>query len=108
MGDFYSKGPPPKESAIDDLANFGAPPELISELDTGPEALEVFEENWEAVILFLKLSTQWRTSFSGVSGLEYKSVMILFDLYDVKNRREVFEDIQVIEMAALKNFNAKE
>ena len=69
------------------------------------EDFEVWEEHWESVMFFLKMMTQWRTTMGGVVGLDYSVLQMLFDLYDVSNRQEVFEDIQVMEKEAIKFLN---
>lgn len=49
--------------------------------------------------------TQWRTSMGGVIGLDYSVLQMLFELYDVNNRQEIFEDIQVMEREAMIHMN---
>lgn len=65
----------------------------------------VFEENWPAAEMFLRLSTQW--VFAGMGdriGLNYQSVDFLLRLYPTKKQRRVFEDLQIMEMGALQAF----
>ena len=60
--------------------------------------------------MFLRMQTQWTVSFSGFVGLRYDVLLVsggLFDLYDVENRREVLEGLQVMESAALREFSKK-
>ena len=66
---------------------------------------EVWEEHWESVMLFIKLLTQWRTSMGGVIGFDYNVLQMLFELYDIDNRKEIFEDIQVMEREAIIHMN---
>ena len=66
---------------------------------------EVWEENWESVMFFIKMMTQWRTTMGGVIGLDYSVLQMLFDLYDVDNRKEIFENIQVMEQEAMLHMN---
>ena len=71
----------------------------------------VWEQNWETVVLFLKMQTQWTVSMSGYVGLKYEVLLVaggLFDLYNIKDRTEVLEGLQLMEAAALKEFNKKE
>ena len=74
-----------------------------------PEAkeqhFEVWEENWPAVEMFLRCQTQWRTTMSGVCGLDYTAVQWLFRLYEVKDPPAVLEDLQIMEAAAMKILN---
>ena len=66
---------------------------------------EVWEENWESVMIFIKLMTQWRTTMGGVIGLDYSVLQMLFELYDIDNRQEIFENIQIMEQEALIHMN---
>jgi len=56
-------------------------------------------------MLFIKMMTQWRTTMGGVIGLDYSVLQMLFDLYDVNNRTDIFEDIQVMERKAITLLN---
>tara|TARA_R100001509_G_scaffold7552_1_gene4360 strand:+ start:194 stop:472 length:279 start_codon:yes stop_codon:yes gene_type:complete len=65
---------------------------------------EVWEENWEAVMMFLRMQTQWTTSMAGYVGLKYEVLLGsggLFDLYNVEDRRDVLERLQILEATAL-------
>lgn len=69
----------------------------------------MWEENWPAVELFLRCSTQWRTGEPsalgpcGVYGLDYAAVLSLGSLYlsPEAKMRDVLEDLQVMERRAL-------
>jgi hypothetical protein len=68
----------------------------------------VWEQNWETVLMFLRMQTQWAVSMSGFVGLKYEVLLCaggLFDLYNVSNRVAMLEDLKVMEAAALKEFN---
>ncbi len=69
---------------------------------------EVWEEHWESVMLFLKMMTQWRTTMSGVIGLDYSVLQMLFQMYDVRNKKQIFEDIQIMERAAMNILNKEQ
>ncbi len=69
---------------------------------------EVWQENWEAVEMFLRLQTQWRTSMSGVIGLDYGAAEWLFRLYEVKDPRSLLEDLQVMEGAVMQILNKEQ
>ena len=65
---------------------------------------EVWEENWDAVMMFLRMQTQWTVSMAGYVGLKYEVLLGsggLFDLYNVKDRRDVLERLQILEATAL-------
>jgi len=69
-----------------------------------PEDFEVWEENWETVQMFLRAQTQWNVSMDGLVGLKYEVLLGsggLFDLYNVENRTDVLERLQVMEATAL-------
>ena len=66
------------------------------------------EDNWEIVMMFLRLQTQLNMSFGGVVGLKYEVLLLaggLFDLYNVTNRKEMLEGLQLMESVALKEVN---
>jgi len=68
---------------------------------------EVWEENWDTVLMFLRLQTQWNASMGGVTGLNYSSVEYLGRLYPVKDPVALFEGLQVMEIKALTCLNKK-
>ena len=75
-----------------------------------PEVNEfaVWEENWESVLMFLRMQTQWTVTMGGYVGLKYEVLLGaggLLDVYDVKDKRAMLEDIQVMETAALSEIN---
>ena len=86
----------------------GASPEQIAAAlaSSKPHECEVWEENWDIVLMFIRLSTQWHTSMAGLTGLNYPSLEWLCKLYSVKDPVAMFEGVQVMEMAALAVLNA--
>ena len=69
---------------------------------------EVWEENWETVVMFLRMQTQWSVTMGGYVGLKYEVLLGasgLMSLYDVSNPREMLEDLQVMEAVALSELN---
>jgi hypothetical protein len=84
------------------------------EIPKSPEVkdeFEVWECNWETVNMFLYMQTQWEVSMSGYVGLKYEVLLMaggLFDLYNIEDRTEVLEGLQIMETAALKEFSKKE
>ena len=65
--------------------------------------VDVFPENWTTVSLFMRLRTQWRSGFAGLTGLDYSPLFSMLDRlrlpddeYDV-----LFSEIQIMEAAAL-------
>lgn len=75
------------------------------------EDFEVWEENWPAVEMFLRLQTQWRI-IGGMAvaymGLDYQAVAWMFSLYNVEQPRQLLEDLQVMEAAALPLLNQRD
>ena len=68
------------------------------------EHFEVWDENWEAVTMFLRMQTQWDVSMSGYVGLKYEVLLCsggLCDLYNVEDRKDLLERLQVMEASAL-------
>ena len=59
-------------------------------------------------MMFLRMTTQWSMSFGGVVGLKYEVLLLaggLFDLYNIENRQEMFEGLQLMESVALVEIN---
>jgi len=53
--------------------------------------------------MFLRLSTQWVYAGMGVIvGLNYQSVEFLFKIYEVKDPKQMLEDLRAIETGALR------
>ena len=65
----------------------------------------MWEENWPAVEMFLRVQTQWRTTMNGLLGLDYGAVAWLFKMYAVEDPRALLEDLQVMEAAAMAAIN---
>ena len=66
------------------------------------------DENWDIVMMFLRMNTQWEMSFGGVVGLKYEVLLLaggLFDLYNIENRQEMLEGLQLMESVALIEIN---
>ena len=72
------------------------------------EDFEVNEDNWDALMMFYNMQTQWSTSFGGFVGLKYEVLLMqggMFDLYNIKERSKILEEIQIMEAKALKELN---
>lgn len=83
----------------DDAAAFGVA--LPVQEPEQPEPFEVWEENWPAVEMFLRVQTQWRVGMNGPVGLDYGAVEWLLRLYGASDPRSVLEDLQIMEAAVL-------
>ena len=89
------------DNTQDDAAAFGiALPEQAPE-----DNFEVWEENWPAIELFMRVQTQWRTTMNGVLGLDYGAVAWLLKLYEVSDPRALLEDLQIMESAVIMVLN---
>lgn len=80
---------------------------MAAKLEAVQENFEVWDENWEAMMMFLRMQTQWNVSMNGLVGLNYQALETLIRLYHVKEPVELFERVQVIERAALVKMNSK-
>ena len=94
-----------EDKTNDDAKAFGLslPPPSIEPEDDG-STYEVWDENWDTVMMFLRMQTQWSTTMAGYMGLKYEILLGpggLFALYNVANPREMLEDLQIMEAAAL-------
>lgn len=69
-----------------------------------PSHADVWPENWHAVVLFLRVQTQWRVGPGGPIGLDYCAVYPLLDRLhptDADAWTDALDDIRVMESAAL-------
>ncbi len=84
----------------------GAPQEVIDKIipaDHSPRDVdfEVWEENWPALEMWLRVCTQWRVGMNGPVGLDYNVLQWMFQLYEIRNPKELLDDLQIMETAAL-------
>jgi hypothetical protein len=78
------------------------PPEWTDPALTEPQHFEVWPENWEAVLLFVRCQTQWHWRPDGQrSGLIYSELLAMGNLYQIDSLSQVVEDVQVIEAEIL-------
>ena len=62
-------------------------------------------------MMFLRMQTQWNVTMGGYVGLKYEVLLGaggLMSLYDIRNPRELLEDIQTMEAVALAELNKRE
>ena len=91
-----------------DLEAFGADESSLPAELREPQQYEVMQDNWDSVLMFLRVESQWRTTSSGVMGLDYNVLLGsggLMDLYDVAEPRQTLEDLQVMEGTARQLLN---
>lgn len=90
----------------------GAPEEVI-EAVCGQQAVEdevcwVHDDNWDSVVFFFGLGTQWTMAgMGGYCGLSYAGVEACLRMSGLKRRRRarLFEDVRIMEHAALPVLN---
>lgn len=89
------------------MASFGID---VDALVTEETSFLVYEENWQALMLFISLSTQWRFAGMGsYSGLDYNAVKMVIDITpDIDDVYKTFTEIQILERAALKVFGERD
>lgn len=74
------------------------------------EVVPVWPDNRQAAIVFLTMKTQWRSGFSGYTGLDYCALREVWTRLKVpkKDRDAVFADLRVIEAGALNEMHSKD
>ncbi len=104
--DHWFHGPQKSERMQSDAEALGL---ILPDDDQPPVDYGVWPENWPAVELFLRCSTQWRTGEpspiapAGVCGLDYSVVLALATLYlpASAETQTILEDVQIMERRAL-------
>ena len=77
--------------------------------DVTPPPLEIWPDCWESVFTFEALSSQWNIGFSGASGLLYASLPVVLEMRGIDRSEwpDIFEDIRIMESAALQIMRIK-
>ena len=71
-----------------------------------PGSLEVWGDCWESCMMFLRMSRDWVYAGMGsCTGMNKQTLQWYMDLYQVENKRDMLEDLQVMEGHALKLMN---
>jgi len=74
-----------------------------------PEALEVWPDNTQSLDVFLAMQTQWeRNGMTGrYTGMRYVSLPVVMRFAGVPkaSRRQVFDDVRIMESAVLEQIN---
>ncbi|MBA4381049.1 MAG: hypothetical protein C0406_00645 [Sideroxydans sp.] len=103
--------PNPEQEAQDesDRKAFGCCASDIDSEDGSLKDFELWPENLESFTAFRQCNTQWRWKIVGTkliyTGLDYQGVrMVLWGL-KLKDARSVFNDIRVMEEAAIEAYN---
>ncbi|MBY0240756.1 MAG: DUF1799 domain-containing protein [Burkholderiaceae bacterium] len=103
------------DDVIAQLVKLGAPDHVIDAARNKSQPVDVdflvWEENWQAVTLFLALKTQWRmaVSMAGLHyfGIEYASAYALLDARQIApgDREALMDALRLMEDAALPLLN---
>ena len=79
-------------------------PSLTDTESLGP--LEVWEDCWESVMMFLRMGTDWVYAGMGsCTGMNKQTLQWYMDVFAVENKSDMLEDLQVMERHALKLMN---
>lgn len=109
------------DAALKNLRAAGAPPEIIAQAenkkstsDVDVDDFEVWPENWESLLFFIRISNCWRIvdglngrEFVGLDFCQIESVVRLFGFTSEKNDSALYDDLCIIEEEAKKVLNKK-
>ena len=72
-------------------------------VEIGLEDFEIWPENFQSYMVFSAMSTQWRTGFNGVTGLDYNVLPEIWRRLKIpfQDRDYIFKDIMIMENKAL-------
>lgn len=75
----------------------------LSPDDFSAAPLDVWPCHWQAVQLFIGLSTQWRVGFAGAYGLDYGALAAAMDMQDIspRKRKSLFNKVRLMEQEVL-------
>jgi hypothetical protein len=78
--------------------------------DIEEDHFEVWRENWDYFLMFLRLQTQWRVSMAGAIGLDYAVALQFCDLFgwsEPERKREMMDALAVMEREVLSVWNTE-
>jgi hypothetical protein len=79
-------------------------PSLADAESLGP--LEVWDDCWESAMMFLRMGTDWVYAGMGsCTGMNKQTLQWYMEVHEVKDRRSMLEDLQLMERHALKLMN---
>jgi hypothetical protein len=68
----------------------------------------VWDCNWQAFQVFIRMSTQWRVSMSGATGLDYQALPVVAPReFASEDWPAILDDIRICEDAVLELMRAK-
>lgn len=101
------------KALADDLAAFGLPEDAFGTTEEINPNFEIYEENWNTVMVFLACQTQWRKEMPGMGGIwvwhglrypDCESVIRNMGFVGAR-AKEIFIGLQEMERAALPILN---
>lgn len=72
------------------------------------DCVEVWPENWQSFDLFVSVGTQWRIGMAGPTGLDYSALYPLLDRLPADEWQSTFDDVRIMERAALDAMHEKD
>lgn len=83
---------------------------LAEVIGTGEtDLVGVWTDNWQTVLAFSDLMSQWNVGMSGVIGLRYEALPLVLEMHGIKRKRqlEMFDGLRVMESAAITEINKR-
>lgn len=93
------------DTTPDDAASrLGLPVDVVAESETYRAIDGIYPDNIQSVAIFMDMLTQWRVGPGGATGLDYAALPVVMKLRKVpkSDTSEIFDNIQIMERAALK------
>jgi hypothetical protein len=79
-------------------------PSLAGAESQGPP--EVWDDCWESAMMFLRMSNDWVYAGMGSCiGMNKQTLQWYMEVHEVKDKKDMLEDLQVMERHALKHMN---
>ena len=74
------------------------------------EEVYCWPENWQSLLIFDALTTQWNANNGVVIGIRYEAINLVLDVFNVnkKLRADMFHFIRVMENEALQVINKRD
>lgn len=78
--------------------------------DYAEEEVFIWHENYQVFSVFNSISTQWRYSMNGITGLDYNVLPSVFNMMNIASSEwhNLFDDIRIMESVALIEINKRE
>jgi hypothetical protein len=69
--------------------------------DEEDDQFPLLQQNWDTVMLFLSVSTQWRVGMSGLIGMDYCAIEAMLRMKKKKITPSQFDGLQIMEREVL-------